>query len=115
MSIHFELSTSHQYSQARRFNRLPADFSVMVRTGKLRLADRACDLSEGGLGLETDEPLSPMELVSLRLECPHMPEPIDVLGRVMWTTPRRMGLRFEQIDQRLHDALQRIRQDFERI
>lgn len=103
------------FTQARRFHRLPADFCVHVRSAGLRLSDRACDLSEGGLGLETDEPLAPMELVSLRLECPHMGEPVDVLGRVMWANSRRMGIRFEQIDRRLHDALDRLRQDFERI
>lgn len=115
MTIEFFSVQSHEYTQARRHHRLPVDFNVHVRSPKLRLSDRACDLSEGGLGVETDEPLSLMELVSLRLECPHLAEPVDVLGRVIWTGARRMGIRFEQVDPRLHDALDRLRQDFERI
>lgn len=79
------------------------------------MADRAVDLSEGGLGVETTEPLEPMTLVSLRLELPHLAGPVDVLGRVMWTKPGAMGIRFESSDARVFDSLSRMRRDIERI
>lgn len=111
----FSAKPSYEYSQARRYPRLPADFPVRLRSDHLRLADRALDVSEGGLGVETDEPLPTMELVSLQLECPHSTVPVEALGRVVWVQGNRMGLRFEQVDANLLDAIARLRQDFERI
>jgi hypothetical protein len=90
------------------------DFSVTLRWPGLRLADRAQDLSEGGLAVTTHDPLEPMTLVSMRLDLPHT-VPVDVLGRVMWTRGDTMGIRFESSDDRVHDSLHRLRTDFDRI
>ncbi len=105
----------HQYSQARRFTRLPADFVVHVRSDELRVDDHASDISEAGIGVVTHRPLPPMSLVSLRLELPNGSEAVDMLGRVMWATDHMMGIRFEKADSRVTDTVFRIRQSFERI
>ncbi len=115
MTIEFYVSKSHHYTQARRFARCPADFPVRVRGDGVRVNDRAADISEVGLRIETDRPLSPMTLISIRLELPHGLEPVDMLGRVMWAKEHMMGVRFEQTDPRLSDAVERLRQDTERI
>jgi hypothetical protein len=116
MTVEFFMrKPSYEYTQARRHRRVPADFPVRLRSEHLRLADRAFDVSEGGVGLETREPLPPMELVSMQLECPHAERPVEALGRVIWAHGNRMGLRFEQADGHLLDAIARLRQDFERI
>lgn len=115
MTVEFYVSKSLRYSQARRFTRLPADFAVHVRSDELRVNDRANDLSEAGIGVVTARPLSPMTLISLRLELPHMPEPVDVLGRVMWATPHKMGIRFEKPDPRVTEVVERLRQTYDRI
>jgi len=107
-------SKGYEYSQARRHERVPVDFSVSLRWPGLRLSDRVRDLCEGGLGVETDEPLEPMTLVSMRLDLPHS-IPVDLLGRVMWARSNSMGIRFESNDPRLFDSLNRLRTDFERI
>lgn len=114
--VDVEPSSSRSYasSQARRHDRVPVDFSVTLRWSGLRLADRARDLSEGGLRVETIAPLDPMTLVSMRLELPHG-EPIDVLARVMWSRGDSMGLRFESRDPRLLDSVNRLRTDFDRL
>lgn len=115
MTVEFFMLRSHDYTQARRFERVPAVFPVHVRSGELRVYDQARDVSEAGLGLETVRPLAPMTLVSLRLDVPHCPEPLDVLGRVMWATETEMGVRFEQPEPQLSDVVQRLRRDFERL
>jgi Tfp pilus assembly protein PilZ len=94
---------------------MPVDFAVTLRWPGLRMADRAVDLSEGGLAVETSEPLDAMTLVSLRLELPYLQQPVDVLGRVVWTGPSLMGIRFESSDSRVFDSLHRLRQDIARI
>jgi hypothetical protein len=115
MDTEFFTSKSHQYSQARRFSRLPADFVVHLRSDELRVNDRANDISEAGIGVLTPRPLAPMSLVSMVLELPHGLEPVEMLGRVMWATDHKMGIRFEQTDARVTDVVDRLRHDFERI
>lgn len=115
MDIEFYASKPHHYTQARSFSRLPADFSVHVRSEELRLSDRANDISEAGIGVVTPRPLPPMSLVTLRLDLPHGSEPVEMLGRVMWVNGHMMGIRFEQTDPRVSDVVWRIRQDYERI
>jgi hypothetical protein len=101
--------------EARIHRRVPVDFTVTLRWPGLRMADHATNLSEGGIGLETSDPLEPMTLVSLRLELPHSHASVDVLGRVVWTGQGAMGIRFESSDSRVFDTLMRVRQDIERI
>ena len=113
--VEYHVATQHSYTQARRHDRVPVDFSVTLRWPGLRLTDRAKDLSEGGLCVNTTDPLQPMTLVSLRLELPHSAVPIDMLGRVMWARNDMMGIRFESSDRRIFDSIDRLRQDFERI
>ena len=103
------------YSQARRHPRVPADFPIFVRDRELRLTDRARDVSEVGVGVETDHPLAPMTLVSLRLELPHASTPVNVLGRVMWSSGTAMGIRFEQNDPVLLDVVDRLRRELQAI
>ena len=115
METEFFTMKRHRYTQARRFSRLPTDFVVHVRSDELRVNDRVNDISEAGIGVITPRPLSPMSLVSMRLELPHGSEAVEMLGRVMWATEHMMGIRFEQTDPRVSDLVYRIRQDFERI
>lgn len=113
--IEFLVGKKHPATHARRHDRMPVDFAVTLRWPGLRMADRAVDLSEGGLAVETSEPLDAMTLVSLRLELPYLQQPVDVLGRVVWTGPSLMGIRFESSDSRVFDSLHRLRQDIARI
>jgi len=114
MTVEIYKSKSLRYTQARCHERLPTDFPVHVRTEELRVNDRATDLSEAGMKVHTARPLTPMTLVSLRLELPH-DEPVDVLGRVMWSGQHMMGIRFERTDPRVSDAVARLRTSYERI
>jgi hypothetical protein len=115
MDTEFFVSKSHRYSQARRFQRVPTDFIVHVRSDELRVNERANDISEAGIGIVTPRPLAPMSLVSMRLELPHGMEPVEMLGRVMWARDHMMGIRFEQTDSRVTDLVSRIRQEIDRI
>ncbi len=108
-------TTSSQYAEDRRFSRLPTDFMVHLRTNELRVNDRANDISEAGVKIVTSRPLPPKSLVSIRLDLPHGVEPVELLGRVMWSAENTMGIRFEQTDPRVTDVVFRIRQDYERI
>jgi hypothetical protein len=113
-AVEFFVVKGSRYSQQRRHGRVPVDFPVQVKTEEFRVSDRARDLSECGVGLSTTRPLPLMSLVNVRLEVPY-DGPIDVLGRVMWATEDAMGVRFEQLDSRLSDSVNRLRGEFARI
>lgn len=115
MAVEIFMAKREGYTQARRHPRVPAAFPVLVRTDGLRMADRAKDVSETGLGIETDRPLPPMTLVSLKMELPHAHAPVNLLGRVMWSTKTAMGVRFEQNDQILFDVVDRLRRELQAI
>lgn len=112
--VEFFVRRGGDYTQARRHRRLPVDLPVHFDTGRLRVGDRARDVSESGLGVATPEPLPPMSLVRVELELPQA-SPVGVLARVMWAREGAMGLRFEQSDERLTDFVERQRGDFSRI
>lgn len=113
-AVEFFVVKGARYSQERRHQRVPADFPVILKTDGFRISDRARDVSECGVGLETTQPLPVMALVGLRLELPYG-GPIDVMGRVMWSSPQAMGVRFEQLDERLSDSVAKLRSEFQRL
>lgn len=115
MNVEIYVSKREGYTQARRYERVPASFPVQVLGGSLRLTDEVRDVSEGGIGVATPTPLAPMSLVPVRLEFPTEREPIEVLGRVMWSRDGAMGLRFEQPDERLTQSVERLRGAMHRI
>lgn len=111
----FKERRPYSYSQARCHERYPAQFPVLVKSTEYRLYDEVKDLSEGGIGVATAHPMPAMTLVNVVLEAPHEREPISVVGRVMWSKPGAMGIRFEQADSRLFGAVDRIAKDLQRI
>lgn len=108
-------SKSSRLTEARRFSRLPADFAVHVQSDELRVYDRAADISEAGICVVTPRPIPIMSRITLRLDLPHGVEAVEMIGTVVWVKGHTMGIRFEQTDPRLTDAVWRIRQDYLRI
>ena len=111
----FKEPRMYSYSQARHHERYPAQFPVLLQSSEYRLYDEVRDVSEGGVGVATLHPMPPMTLVKLVLEAPHERDPIEVMGRVMWSRPGAMGIRFEQSDARVFAAVDRIAKDLQRI
>ncbi len=111
----FREDRKFSYTQARSFSRYPAQFPVLVKSTEYRLYDEVRDLSEGGIGVATRHPMPAMTLVKVVLEAPHETDPIELMGRVMWSKPGAMGIRFEQGDSRLFAAVDRIAKDLQRL
>ena len=49
----------------------------------------------------------------MSLEVPTPDQPLDVLGRVVWTRADSMGIRFVDPDPELYRALARLRREIE--
>ncbi len=95
--------------------RVPVDVLVHVSTNGLRIADKATDLSEGGIGVVTSSPIAPRTVVDVRLELPHSDGMVDLKGHVIWATSESMGIRFETHDCRLADSVERVRRELDSI
>ena len=115
MIEYFRRESPYAYSQARRHQRFVVDFMVRVRTTEARISDRAENLSEAGMAVRTVAPLPPMTLVQLTLELPHERAPVEVMGRVIWASHNAMGVRFEEVDSRVADCVDRLSRDADRL
>jgi hypothetical protein len=104
-----EESTPVRDRSARRHERTLVDFRVSLRWPRARDPECALNVSEGGVCVRTSDPLLARTLVSLGLEIPEHPLPLEVLGRVVWSTEQLMGIRFETTDARLGEVLARLR------
>jgi hypothetical protein len=109
------VSAEAPLDNSRRYQRLPVDVLVQVCTEAPRIADRARDLSEGGVRVETTCPLPPQTQVRIKLELPHVDGMLDVKGRVVWSDHTAMGIGFENVDTQVADSIDRLRADFDRI
>ncbi len=111
----FKRENPYSYTQARRHPRFATDFLVKVRSSDQRTSDRVRNLSEGGVAIDTRAPLAPMSLVDLELELPTEPAPVALVGRVMWSTPTAMGVRFESGDSRIVECVDQLARGAERL
>lgn len=97
--------------------RLPLDrVSLLAEAGVAELLtlgqrhpERLYDVSEGGFGLLTHDPLPTGTLVLAVLALPGEARSHDVIVRVAWTCPTAMGLEFILPDDALLDAVARVR------
>lgn len=98
----------------RRHDRVALALEVEYRSAGAFLVAYSANLSKGGIFIETDNPLTVGTEIPMRFAVPGE-VPIDVMGVVAWVQawrterlPRGMGIRFEQLDERYGEAIDRI-------
>jgi len=103
----------------RCHERVALALEVEYRSAGAFLVAYSANLSKGGMFVETEEPLPVGTEISMRFAVPGEEESIDVIGVVAWVQawrtarlPRGMGLRFEQLDERYGEAIDRIVSSF---
>lgn len=100
---------SSSFSRRTRISLLGAAGVVELLTVKERTPDRVFDLSEGGLGVISHDPLPAGTLVLAVLALPGERRTHDVIVRVAWVDGAAMGLEFLLPDDVLVDAVRRLR------
>ncbi len=100
---------SQSFSRRTRISLLGAAGVVELLTVKERTLDRVFDLSEGGLGVISHDPLPAGTLVLAVLALPGERRTHDVIVRVAWVDGTAMGLEFLLPDDALVDAVRRLR------
>ena len=105
--------------EKRRFNRVEFQKSVRVfpvlpsKSGNIYevqnegLQVKAVDISEGGLRLETNEELNENFLIKMHFEFVK-DKPVEVFGRIMWSSEGRHGIRFMIADQEIQHGIRAL-------
>ncbi|MBN2528248.1 MAG: PilZ domain-containing protein [Deltaproteobacteria bacterium] len=84
----------------RRGKRHNINLNVNYSMGDTYLYSKSSNLSELGIFLVSDTPLTAGTVIQLRFDTPHGTTPVDVTGEVVWidpgsaTAPGGMGIRF---------------------
>lgn len=100
--------------ERRRSARAPVTVRIEYATVDALFSEFARDINEGGLFIETEEPLPLDTPIHLQFRLPGSTEPVRAVGRVVWTSPPEtqgrvgMGVEFESLaseDLRRIDAL----------
>lgn len=98
----------------RKFDRVPLGLEVEFRTAGAFLVAYSVNLSKGGMFVETENPLPMSSEVTLRFSIPNAGT-LEVRGVVAWVQawktadkPQGMGIRFEQLDARHGEMIDRI-------
>jgi uncharacterized protein (TIGR02266 family) len=78
--------------------RVAITIPMSFRAGQTIAAAQARDLSKGGVGIQTMEPLPAGTPLQLTMRLPGVPAEISAFGRVIWSDRRvGMGVQFERL------------------
>lgn len=105
--------SSHSFHKRSRISMLGAAGVVELLTVRERQPDRVFDVSEGGLGVISQDPLPAGTLVLAVIALPGERRTHDVIVRVAWVEGNAMGLEFLLPDDALVASIRRLRQDLE--
>lgn len=99
----------------RQYERVPLGLEVEFRTAGAFLVAYSSNLSKGGMFLETGDPLPIGTELTLRFAVPGEGSSLEVRGVVAWVQAWKagdkqqgMGIRFEQLDGRHGEVIDRI-------
>ncbi len=109
------MNDAHPWTKQRLYLRYAVDLPVRLRTPNPRLVDRAVNLSNGGIAIRTSEPLPPESQVTLGVQLPPLLELVNLFGTVVWSDGEQMGVRFEFLDARVADFVDRLARQSERL
>jgi uncharacterized protein (TIGR02266 family) len=107
--------------ERRRSERAPVTVRIEYATVDALFSDFTRNINEGGIFVETDEPIPLDEKVELRLRLPGTPELVHARGRVVRVEPAGEGsaagiaIEFEQLDgaarELINQAVRGLRQE----
>lgn len=101
------MSSQKPDSERRIADRHAIELRVEYRRLNTFFADYTKNISKGGTFIRTEKPLDVGTEFIFALAIPHLPEPLRLRGRVVWTTtpdrandesPSGMGIRFQYAD-----------------
>ncbi len=100
--------------ERRRSQREPIKIPIDYSAVDVFFSEFASNINEGGMFIETDNPAELDELVQLQMLFPELEAPVQVGGRVAWTSdgkdgsPPGMGIEFHDLSPEACDTINQI-------
>jgi hypothetical protein len=92
--------------EQRRYERKPVYFAVEIATAEgARTAGVCCDLSVGGMHIQTQSPAPYASKVTVYVQLPGTRSTSVLPGVVRWTRPNEMGVQFDMLGARETHAI----------
>jgi CheY-like chemotaxis protein len=97
------------YRERRRYFRVPVKLPVVVGYGTQReIETQAFDLSEGGIGLQSDVPLAKDGVTHVRFTLPGTKAPLEIKAQIAWSNGSgSTGIHFIKIASASRESLDR--------
>ena len=93
------------FIERRRGSRVPVTVRINYATVDAMFTEFTRNVNEGGLFVETEEPLALDETVVLQFTLPGSDAPIQARGRVVRVEASGMGIEFDKLDGSARDAI----------
>ena len=91
--------------ERRRAPRAPVTVSIHYATVDALFSEFTRNVNEGGVFIETDEPLEMDQSVVVQFTLPGTDAPVQARGRVVRLEPSGMGIEFEKLDGSAREAI----------
>jgi len=92
----------------RQSARAPVTVRVQYGTVDALFSEFTQNINEGGLFIETEQPLGLDERVQLQFQLPGGDEPVKVGGRVVRIEAAGMGIEFDELDREAQERINRL-------
>ena len=83
-----------RHTDLRKAPRKPCSLTTYYAVGDQLLTGTVKNVSQGGVFIETPEPLSVGQEITMSFWVANQEEPIEIMGIVIWTDSRGGGVRF---------------------
>ncbi len=100
--------------ERRRASREPIKIPIDYSAVDVFFSEFASNINEGGMFIETDNPAELDDVVQLQMRFPELESPVQVGGRVAWTSdgkeggPPGMGIEFLDLSEETRDTINQI-------
>jgi uncharacterized protein (TIGR02266 family) len=102
---------THGGKERRKYPRVKLRIEVSYQKMDSYLHRFTDNISEGGCFIETDEVLPPRTEVPMEFSFPNHPDPVVIIGEVVWVvegTHSGMGIQYKKIPTDAQEALREI-------
>ncbi len=100
--------------ERRRASREPIKIPIDYSAVDVFFSEFASNINEGGMFIETESPAELDEVVQLQMRFPELDGPVQVGGRVAWTSdgkdgaPPGMGIEFQNLTTELRETINEV-------
>ena len=103
-----ESSATARQADRRKHPRKSCFIPATWATSDAVLTDFIWNISAGGVFLDTSEPCSPGEHISMTFLLPNQEEPVKTTGEIVWKASVGVGVKFTSVSKDLEEMIEAL-------